>query len=91
MIYFEIKSLFFCLIKRTKNQGVVIVIKAQTSILYEISLRALYFVHSWNADFVGDLLRSFLQKSSISVRDKKPNNPMARRKLWIRIYEYTKL
>ena len=35
MIYFEIKSLFFCLIKRTKNQGVVIVIKAQISIFFE--------------------------------------------------------
>jgi hypothetical protein len=28
-----------------------------------------------NADFVGDLLRSFLQKSSISVRSQNPTIP----------------
>jgi hypothetical protein len=28
-----------------------------------------------NADFVGDLLRSYLQKSSISVRDQNPTIP----------------
>ena len=76
MIYFEMKSLFFCLIKRTKNQGFGIVVKAQISIIsWRFSLRALYFVHSWNADFVGDLLRSFRQKSSISVRDQNPTIP----------------
>jgi len=31
MIYFEMKSLFFCLIKGTKNQGFGIVVKAQIS------------------------------------------------------------
>ena len=30
-IYFEMKSLFFCLMKRTKNQGFGIVVKAQIS------------------------------------------------------------
>jgi len=33
-IYFEMKSLFFCLIKRTKNQGFGIVVKAQISIFF---------------------------------------------------------
>ena len=62
--------------KRTKNQGFGIVVKAQISILFVDSRsEALYFVHSWNADFVGDLLRSFLQKSSISVRDQNPTIP----------------
>jgi len=28
-----------------------------------------------NADFVGDLLRSFLQKSSVSVREQNPTIP----------------
>ena len=36
MIYFEIKSWFFYLIKRTKNQGFGIVVKAQISISLEI-------------------------------------------------------
>ena len=31
MIYLEMKSLFFCLIKRTKNQGFGMVVKAQFS------------------------------------------------------------
>jgi len=34
MIYFEMKSLFFCLIKRTKNQGGGIVVEAQSSVFY---------------------------------------------------------
>ena len=34
IIYFEIKSLFFSLIKRTKNQGFGIVVKAQISIFF---------------------------------------------------------
>jgi hypothetical protein len=56
IIYFEIKSLFFCLIKRTKNQGFGIVVKAQISRLSNDSRsEALYFVRSLNADFVGDL------------------------------------
>ena len=76
MIYFEMESLFFCLIKRTKNQGFGIVVKARISILFVDSRsEALYFVHSWNAGFVGDLLRSFLQKSNISVRDQNPSIP----------------
>ena len=37
MIYFEIKSLFFSLMKRTKNQGFGIVVKAQISIFHEDS------------------------------------------------------
>ena len=35
MIYFEMKSLFFCLIKRTKNQGFGIVVKAQISYFFK--------------------------------------------------------
>jgi hypothetical protein len=33
MFYFEMKSQFFSLMKRTKNQGFGIVVKAQISIL----------------------------------------------------------
>jgi hypothetical protein len=40
------KSLFFCLIKRTKNQGCGIDFKAQFSDLQKFSLRALYFIRS---------------------------------------------
>jgi hypothetical protein len=36
MIYFEMRSLFFCLIKRTKNQGCGIVVKARISIFLKI-------------------------------------------------------
>ena len=75
-INFQIESLFISLIKRTKNQGCGIVVKARISIFFEdFRSEALYFVPSWNADFVGDLLRSFLQKSSISVRDQNPTIP----------------
>ncbi len=37
------KSLFFSLMKRTKNQGFGIVVKAQISISYEISLQGALF------------------------------------------------
>ena len=81
---YEMKSLFFSLMKRTKNQGFGIVVKAQISIFFwRFSLRALYFVHSWNADFVGDLLRSYLQKSSNSVRDQNPTIPRPEGWFWI--------
>ena len=76
MIYLEMKSLFFCLIKRTKNQGFGIVVKAQISIFLEIlAPRRFILFTPENADFVGDLLRSFLQKSSISVRSQNPTIP----------------
>ena len=39
----EMESLFFCLIKRTKNQGFGMVVKAQISNLWEISLRGALF------------------------------------------------
>ncbi len=60
---FEMESLFFCLIKRTKNQGCVIVVKAQISIWCEISLRGALFC---------SLLKGYRQKSSISVRSQNP-------------------
>jgi len=54
--------------KRTKNQGCGIVVKAQFSDgIGDFRFEALYFDRSCNADFVGDLLRSFRQKSNISV------------------------
>ena len=44
MIYSEMKSLFFCLIKRTKNQGFGIVVKAQFSVFFNwFSLRGALF------------------------------------------------
>ncbi len=49
MIYFEIKSLFFSLMKRTKNQGWGMVVKAQISILWEISLRSALFCSLLNS------------------------------------------
>ncbi len=76
LIFFEIKSLFFCLIKRTKNQGFGIVVKAQISIFFEIFATMRFFLFApKNADFVGDLLNSFRQKSSISVRSQNPKIP----------------
>jgi hypothetical protein len=66
-MYFEMKSLFFSLMKRTKNQGCGIVVKAQTSDFLEIfaPIRFILFTPEF-ADFIGDLLRSYRQKSSIS-------------------------
>jgi hypothetical protein len=47
MISFEIKSLFFSLMKRTKNQGCGIVFKAQIiDFIIDFRSEALYFVHS---------------------------------------------
>ena len=87
-IYFEIRSLFFCLMKRTKNQGFGIVVKAQISNFFEdFRSEALYFVHSWNAYFVGDLLRSYLQKFNISVRDQNPTIPRPNGWFWIGSYD----
>jgi hypothetical protein len=75
-IWIEMYSLFFSLMKRTKNQGCGIVVKAQFfGIYWRLSLRALYFVPSWKADFVGDLLQSYRQKSSISVHAQNPTFP----------------
>ncbi len=47
--YLKIESLFFCLIKRTKNQGWGMVVKAQISILWEISLRGALFYSLLNS------------------------------------------
>ena len=66
-IWFKIKSLFFCLIKRTKNQGCGIVVKARTSdFMWDLApMRFILFAPEF-ADFVGDLLRSYRQTSSFS-------------------------
>ena len=77
IIYSEMSSLFFSLMKRTKNQGFGIVVKAQISIFFlKILAPRLFILFAPEiADFVGDLLRSFLQKSSISVREQNPTIP----------------
>ena len=63
--------------KEPKIKAVGLFLKRKLSIfLIHSRSEALYFVHSWNADFVGDLLRSFRQKSSISVRSQNPTIPM---------------
>ena len=41
--YLKMKSLFFSLMKGTKNQGWGMVVKAQISILWEISIRGALF------------------------------------------------
>ncbi len=47
MIYFEMSSLFFSLMKRTKNQGFGIVVKARISSFSDnYRSEALYFVRS---------------------------------------------
>jgi hypothetical protein len=83
------KYLFFCLIKRTKNQGCGIVVKAQTSDFLEIfaPMRFILFAPEF-ADFVGDLLRSYRKKSSVSVRSQNPSIPMPEydRELGVMIY-----
>jgi hypothetical protein len=43
MVLTEMKSLFFSLMKRTKNQGCGIVVKAQHSDFLKISLRGALF------------------------------------------------
>ena len=75
-ILIEMKSLFFSLMKRTKNQGCGIVVKARFSDFLEIfaPMRFILFTPEI-ADFVGDLLRSFRQTSSVSVRSQNPTIP----------------
>ena len=75
-MFLEMKFLFFSLMKRTKNQGCGIVVKAQTSDFLEIfaPMRFILFTPEF-ADFVGDLLRSYRKKSSVSVRSQNPTNP----------------
>ena len=63
--------------KRTKNQGCGIVVKAQNSNFLEFfaSMRFILFAPEF-ADFVADLLRSYRQTSSVSVRSQNPTIPM---------------
>ena len=49
IFYFEMKSQFFFLMKRTKNQGFGSVVKAQISISCEISLRGALFCSLLNS------------------------------------------
>ena len=72
----KMESLFFSLMKRTKNQGCGIVVKAQITGINDdfAPMRFILFTPEF-ADFVGDLLRSFRQKSSVSVRSQKPTIP----------------
>ena len=75
-IWFEIESLFFSLMKRTKNQGWGIVVKAQYSDFLKIFAPRRFILFAPEiADFVGDLLRSFRQTSSVSVRSQNPTIP----------------
>jgi hypothetical protein len=59
------------LIKRTKNQGCGIVVKAQTSDFLEIfaPMRFILFTPEF-ADFVGDLLRSYRKTLAFQFTNK---------------------
>ena len=84
------ESLFFSLMKRTKNQGCVIVIEAQISaLIYDFASKRFILFTPEIADFVGDLLRSFLQKYSVSVHEQNPTitRPERDYKLGVRVYE----
>ena len=62
--------------KRTKNQGCVIVVEAQISaLIYDFASKRFILFTPEITDFVGDLLRSFLQKSSVSVHEQNPTIP----------------
>ena len=84
------ESLLFCLIKRTKNQGFGMVVKAQFSVFIEDfrSERFILFTPEF-ADFVADLLRSYRQTSSVSVRKQNPTipRPEVDCELGVRIYK----
>ena len=56
------ESLFFCLIKRTKNQGWGMVVKAQISILCEISLRDALFCSLLNSLILSVIFREASDK-----------------------------
>jgi hypothetical protein len=76
--------------KRTKNQGGVIVVEAQISaLIYDFASKRFILFTPEIADFVGDLLRSFLQKSSISVHKQNPTitRPKVDYELGVMIYE----
>jgi hypothetical protein len=63
--------------KRNKNQGFGIVVKALFFGTFRIFFALMRFIliAPEFADFVGDLLRSFRQKSSVSVYDQNPTIP----------------
>ena len=62
--------------KEPKIKALGLLLKRISRFFFEIiaSRRFILFTPE-NADFVGDLLRSFLQKSSISVRSQNPTIP----------------
>ena len=61
--------------KEPKIKAVVLLLKRKSRNYSRFRSDALYFVRSWNVDFAGDLLRSFRQKSDISVRSQNPTIP----------------
>ena len=72
---FEMKSLFFSLMKRTKNQGCGIVVKAQNSELLMISLRCALFCSLLKFWFCRWSSAKLPTNSSISVRSQNPTIP----------------
>jgi hypothetical protein len=76
--------------QKNQNQGWVIVVEAQISILiYDFASKRFILFTPEIADFVSDLLRSFLQKSSVSVHEQNPTitRPERDYKIEVRVYE----
>jgi hypothetical protein len=66
--------------KRNKNQFCGIVVKARTSdFMGDLASMCFIFFAPEFADFVGDLLQSYRQTSSVSVRSQNPSIPRTER------------
>ena len=82
----EMKSLFFSLMKRTKNQGFGSVVKAQISILWVISLRGALFCSLLNSLILSVIFCEATDKSLAFQFANKTQQSQGQRKLWIMIF-----
>jgi len=81
------ESLFFSLMKRTKNQGFGIVVKAQISISYEISLRGALFCSLLKSLILSVIFCEASDKNQAFQFANKTQLSQGRGKLWIWDYD----
>ena len=90
-ISFEMESLFFSLMKRTKNQGCGIVVKARISISCEISLRGALFCSLLKSLILSVIFFEASDKPLAFQFTNKTQQSQGQRQLWIRIDKLPKL
>jgi hypothetical protein len=82
------ESFFFSLMKRTKNQGCGIVVKAQFLELLMISLRSALFCSLLNSLILSVIFYEASNKSLAFQFVHKNQQSQGRRKIWIWDYEF---